>query len=252
MNILMIVQYDGTDYNGWQRQSNTPNTIQEILETALARRIGEHCTLTAAGRTDAGVHALAMPCVFRCPELNIPPKRLTLALNCILPSGIRVTDARLVADGFDPILSAVSKTYRYHVDNSAVPNVFARRYAWHIHRPLDTSAMRAAAAHFVGTHDFKAFAAAGGSAKTSVRTIFALDVERHNGSVMIDITGNGFLYNMVRIITGSLVEVGLGKKQPSDIPAIIQSLDRKKAGQTAPASGLTMVEVVYDSSLLSL
>ena len=246
MNILMTVQYDGTDYNGWQRQSNTPNTIQEILEAALTQRLGAHHPLTAAGRTDAGVHALAMPCAFRCHTLNIPPERLPLALNSILPPDIRVTGARLAADGFDPILSAVSKTYRYQIDNSQVPNVFARRYAWHIHRLLDVPVMGAGAAHFVGTHDFKAFAAAGGSAKTSIRTIFALDIERHGGTVTLSVTGNGFLYNMVRIITGTLAEVGLGKKGPWDIPAIIESLDRKKAGQTAPASGLTLVEVVYD------
>ncbi|MCL2852960.1 MAG: tRNA pseudouridine(38-40) synthase TruA [Defluviitaleaceae bacterium] len=245
MNILLTVQYDGTDYNGWQRQSNTPHTIQEILEDALAQRLGAHHLLTAAGRTDAGVHALAMPCMFQCQEIRIPADRLPFSLNSLLPPDIRVVDARITADGFDPILSASSKTYRYQLDNAAIPNVFKRRYAWHIHHPLDACAMHSAAAHFVGTHDFKAFAAAGGSAKTSVRTIFALDVERRSDEVIISVTGNGFLYNMVRIITGTLVEVGLGKKHPLDIPAIILSRDRKKAGQTAPAAGLSMIEVIY-------
>ncbi|MCL2617000.1 MAG: tRNA pseudouridine(38-40) synthase TruA, partial [Defluviitaleaceae bacterium] len=153
--------------------------------------------------------------------------------------------AGIVADGFDPITDAKHKTYRYRIDNGEVPDVFARRYAWHIHSKLDVAAMEEAAAFFVGTFDFKAFAAAGGSAKTSVRTIFGLRVERNMDMISIDVTGNGFLYNMVRIIVGTLAEVGLGKRQPADIPAVIASLDRKKAGQTAPAMGLTMVEVVY-------
>ena len=245
MNILLTVQYDGTDYNGWQRQANTPGTIQEVLESALKQRLGEFCAITAAGRTDAGVHALAMPCAFTCESLHIPPNRLPLALNSLLPQDIRIISARVVADSFDPITFAYSKTYRYQIDNARIPSVFTRRYSWHVHRALNVEAIQKAASHFVGTFDFKAFCAAGGSAKTSIRTIFGLAVEQDSDIIRLSVTGNGFLYNMVRIITGTLVEVGLGKKVPSEIPFIISSLDRKKAGQTAPASGLTLVEVVY-------
>ena len=245
MTILMTVQYDGTSYNGWQRQRNTSSTIQEILENSLEKRLGMFHPLISAGRTDAGVHALAMPCSFPCQKPRVPVENLPQALNSLLPPDIRVTGAKAVPDDFDPILCAISKTYCYQLDNSAVANVFERRYSWHIHKYLDTMSMRAAAAHFVGTHDFKAFCASGGSAKTSVRTIFALDVEQIGDMVVLSVTGSGFLYNMVRIITGTLVDVGLGKSLPSDILPIILSLDRKKAGQTAPASGLTLVRVVY-------
>jgi len=245
MNILLTVRYDGTNYNGWQRQENTPHTIQEVLEAALEVRLGAHHLITAAGRTDAGVHAFAMPCAFQCETLNIPPERLPLALNSLLPQDIRVTNARVVPDDFDSITSAVAKTYRYKLDNAEIPNVFTRYYAWHVHRPLDVAAMAEAAAHFVGIHDFKAFCAVGGSAKTSVREIFALDVVREADTISISVTGNGFLYNMVRIITGTLVDVGLGAKLPSDIPGIIASCDRKKAGQTAPACGLALINVDY-------
>ena len=249
MNILLTVQYDGTNYNGWQRQENTPHTIQQVLEGALELRLGAYRQVTAAGRTDSGVHAFAMPCAFCCEGLNIPPTRLPLALNSLLPHDIRVLHACVVPDDFDPITSAVAKTYRYQLDNAEIPNVFLRRYAWHIHKTLDTEAMAEAAAYFTGTHDFKAFCAAHGSARTSVREIFALDVVREADTISISITGNGFLYNMVRIITGTLVDVGLGAKYPSDIPAIITSCDRKKAGQTAPPCGLAMINVDYGELL---
>ena len=249
MNVLLTVQYDGTNYNGWQRQENTPHTIQQALETALFERLGTHHVITAAGRTDAGVHALAMPCAFRCDSLNIPPERLPLALNSLLPPDIRVTGAAVVRDGFDPITDAVAKTYRYQINNSEIPNVFTRRYAWHVHTPLDIAAMAQAAEHFVGVHDFKAFAAVGGSAKTSIREIFTLEVLREADMISIYVTGNGFLYNMVRIITGTLVDVGLGRKRPSEIPDILASCDRTNAGQTAPACGLAMLSVDYGENL---
>ena len=245
MNILLTVQYDGTDYNGWQRQRNTPHTVQQVLEDALTRRLGTYHKITAAGRTDAGVHALAMPCCFSCVSLNMPVERLALALNPLLPEDVRVVGAAVVADDFDPIICAVSKTYRYQIDNGHIPNVFMRRYAWHVHKGLDDLAMAKAGALFVGTYDFRAFAATGGSAKTSVRTIFDLRVYRKGDIVCLDVTGNGFLYNMVRIITGTLVDVGLGKILPEEVAGIIASLDRKKAGQTAPATGLMLLNVVY-------
>jgi len=249
MNILLTVQYDGTNYNGWQRQENTPHTIQEVLEAALELRLGARHLITAAGRTDAGVHALAMPCAFCVDSMSIPYERLPLAMNTLLPQDIRVTAACVAPDGFDPITSAVAKTYRYQLDNAEIPNVFLRKYAWHVHKQLDVAAMSEAASHFVGVHDFKGFAAAHGSAKTSVREIFALDVTREADIVSISVTGNGFLYNMVRIITGTLVDVGLGAKSLAEIPGIIASGDRKRAGQTAPACGLTMINVDYGKIL---
>ncbi|MCL2617490.1 MAG: tRNA pseudouridine(38-40) synthase TruA [Defluviitaleaceae bacterium] len=249
MTVLLTIQYDGTDYSGWQRQSNTPHTVQEVLENALERRLGAFRVITAAGRTDAGVHALAMPCAFVCDNLRIPLDRLPLALNSLLPPDIRVMSARRVGDGFCPIIDATSKTYRYEIDNSPCSDVFARRYAWQIRRELDTAAMRQAAAHFVGTHDFMAFCASGGSAATSVRTIFEINLRETANRVSISVTGSGFLYNMVRIIAGTLADVGLGKLPQERIPAILLSRDRKKAGQTAPANGLTMVGVVYPNVL---
>ena len=245
----MLTQYDGTNYHGWQRQANTPKTIQEISEDALCVRVGKFHTITAAGRTDAGVHALAMPCVFSCEELNIPFLRLPLALNSLLPSDIRIVGARQVSEAFDPIGAALSKTYRYSVDNSPIADVFSRKYAWHIPRSLDVSAMRQAAGHLVGTHDFKAFSAANGSAKTSVRTIFAINVAKSQQTVHITIRGNGFLYNMVRIISGTLVDVGLGRTPADSVLEILQSRQRKKAGQTAPAFGLMMLSVDYGQAL---
>lgn len=242
INVLMIVQYDGGNYCGWQRQANGL-AVQEVLENALEKLLGVSLDLHSAGRTDAGVHALAMPCSFKVAKLHIPTSRLHIALNPLLPQDIRVIGAREAEESFHPRFDCLKKTYTYTIDNAEIPCCFTRAYAWHILRRLDVPAMQQAALSLVGKHDFSAFASSGGNTKSNIRTIVSINVERCKNLVKVSITGDGFLYNMVRIITGTLVEIGHGKQY--DIKHILSSKDRSKAGQTAPPHGLALIEVLY-------
>ena len=253
MKLLLTIAYDGGAYSGWQRQINGLG-VQEVLETALARLLPAEpgrISLTAASRTDAGVHALGQKAAFELDELKIPAENFPKALNTFLPDDIVVTRARPVPDAFNPRFDAKSKTYRYCFLDSRYPDPLLRRYTWYVPRPLDLEAMRAACPHFIGEHDFAAFSCSGSSAKTTTRAIHGLtlekrELEREKALITMYVTGGGFLYNMVRIIAGTLVSAGLGKLGPDDIPAIIASRRRENAGKTAPPQGLTLMEVRYE------
>lgn len=243
MNIKLNLEFDGTNYCGWQIQPNDP-TIQGVLKDAIFNVTGETVMPKGSSRTDSGVHAKGYVCNFNT-QTNIPLERLPHALNAQLPEDIRVTKAEIVSDDFIASCSAIKKTYRYTIDNSVTGDVFLSRYAWHYKYPLDVGKMQEAGAHFCGTHDFLGFAASGFSVKTTVRTIHELKITQSGNIITMDITGDGFLYNMVRIIMGTLVYVGGGKIAPDQIPEIIASRDRCRAGITAPAHGLCLKEVFY-------
>ncbi len=242
-NIRITLSYDGTSYHGFQIQKNAV-TIQQTVQDAVKKITGQHCTLIGCGRTDAGVHAASYTANF-FTDSSIPADKVCLALNSVLPDDIVCTASYEENADFHSKNSALKKHYTYKILNSQIPDPFWRNYAWHWKYGLDIEKMKAAAAPFVGTHDFLGFASAGFSVKTTVRTIYSLDVSEKGNIVTVDVTGNGFLYNMVRIITGTLVFAGCGRTDPSDIPDIIASRDRTRAGITAPPQGLYLTEVIY-------
>ena len=243
MNIRLNLQFDGTNYHGWQIQPGKP-TVQGTLKTALERITRENITPIGCGRTDSGVHASFYTASFRT-NTTIPIDRMPYALNANLPADIRCTGAEYAAEDFQANTSAKSKCYRYTIDNSVFGNVFLSRYAWHYKHPLDIRAMRKAAAAFEGTHDFIGFASSGFSVKTTIRTIYGIKIAENDGVITIDVTGNGFLYNMVRIIAGTLVYTGGGRISADDMASIIASRCRDRAGITAPAKGLCLRNVFY-------
>jgi len=245
VQILLSVSYDGTNYAGWQRQSNAL-AVQEVLEIALSKVYGVDIVVRAASRTDAGVHALGQKVCFSIEKPHIPLDKLPVVINSFLPSDIAVKSAEVVSDDFNPRFNALYKTYSYTIYNSKTPNPLYSRYSTFIPQNLDFLAMQEAASAFIGKHDFAAFCAAHGSAKTSVREIYACSTKKKSNEIFtLLITGNGFLYNMVRIITGTVLFSGLKKIAPLDIPLIIASKDRKKAGKTMPPQGLVLEHVEY-------
>lgn len=243
MNVKLKLQYDGTNYHGWQIQSNGI-TVQETLMNAVESVTRERVNVIGCGRTDAGVHALNYVCNFHT-DSSIPMERLPYALNSRLPEDIRVFHAETVDDGFHAGGSAVKKRYVYRILNRDFNDAFLCKYAWHYKFPLDIEAVRNAAAAFLGEHDFVGFASSGFTVKTTVRTIYSLDVTRSGDVMALDIVGNGFLYNMVRIIAGTLAYVGSGKIDWRDMENIINSKCRERAGITAPPQGLFLKEVYY-------
>ena len=242
-NFKLILQYDGTNYHGWQIQPNAV-TVQQTVCEAIKKLTGENITLVGAGRTDSGVHAINYSANFRS-NTTIPAEKLPYALNTKLPQDIICKHAETVPYEFHASNSAVKKTYIYRILNSQYDDAFQNRYSWHYKYFLDDNIMDTAAKHFIGVHDFAGFCSSGFSAQTTVREIYNLTVTRSGDIITISVTGNGFLYNMVRIITGTLVNVGIGKIRPEDMPDIIKSCDRKRAGITAPAKGLFLSEVFY-------
>lgn len=244
MNYKLILQYDGTKLNGWQKQGNTDNTIQGKLEAILQRMYGEAVEIHGSGRTDAGVHALGQVANFHAPSVYCPEK-IQCELNEYLSKDIRVLKAEEAPERFHARLSAKAKTYEYRIDNGEVADVFSRKYTMRENEPLDLEAMRKAAGYFIGSHDFKSFCANKKMKKSTVRTVSSIIIEEKAGIVTIRYTGNGFLYNMVRILTGTLIEVGRGKRRPEEIPGILEALDRGAAGFTAPPQGLFLVNVTY-------
>lgn len=242
-NIKLTLQYDGTNYHGWQVQKNAV-TVQETVKAALEKITGGEIKLTGCGRTDAGVHAERYVCNFHTAA-SIPAEKIPYALNSYLPRDIVCLGAEIAGDDFDARNSAVKKRYAYNILNREFPDAVLCRYAWHYKYPLDAEKMRLAAGAFIGEHDFIGFASSGFSVKTTVREIYSLDVLRRGDVITIDVTGNGFLYNMVRIIAGTLVFAGGGKINPSDMADIIASKDRNRAGITAPPQGLCLKEVYY-------
>ncbi len=242
-NIAIRLMYDGAAYHGFQRQKNGV-TIQEKLEDAVFAITGERTPVIGCSRTDAGVHARSYVAMF-ASKTRVAMSQLPKALNSALPEDIRVLEAWVAPAEFHPIFSAVEKTYEYTIVNRRCMDVFLRAYAWFYPIPLDVSRMQKAAEHFIGEHDFSAFMAAGGSAKTTVRHIKRLEITEEDGIIKIRITANGFLYNMVRIITGTLVYVGNGKLQSEDIPTLLLAKDRRRVGMTAPPEGLMLLSTVY-------
>ena len=243
MNRKLSLQYDGTAYHGWQIQENAV-TVQETVKNALSELTGEKINLIGCGRTDAGVHALDYTCNFHT-ETTIPVEKIPYALNSRLPNDIICFAAAVVPDGFHAKNSAVAKRYLYKILNAPFPDAFMKNYAWHFKYPLDAEKMQKAAEAFLGEHDFIGFASSGFTVKTTVRTIYSLDVSKENNIITIDITGSGFLYNMVRIIAGTLAFAGCGKLEPEDMARIIASKNRAEAGITAPPQGLFLKEVRY-------
>lgn len=241
--MLLKIAYDGTDYFGWQRQNNFV-TVQQRVEEALSGLLKTEITVRGSSRTDTGVHALGQGVLFE-GNFTIPEENFPFALNSFLPHDIVCRGARLVDESFHPQYSVIKKTYRYRIFNDRLNNPLISRYCEFVPRALDFEKMRSVCPYFVGEHDFKAFCASGSTAKTTVRQIFALTVAKNQNIIDIEVTGNGFLYNMVRIIAGTLVDVGLGKINPLSVPAIIESCDRTLAGKTLSPKGLTLMEIVY-------
>lgn len=276
-NIGLVVSYDGTNYNGFQSQP-FGNTIQDKLQEAIRGLTGEALKVTGSGRTDAGVHARGQVVNFFTYSA-IPIERWQMALNARLPDDIVVREAVELPETFHARKGAIQKTYRYSIYNNRVPDVFSRRYKLFHYGALDLASMKEAATHLCGEHDFTSFCSRKAVKQSYVRTLFAADLLTDNrvgdspigddltgngrigngrigndastgnidyhGTIHIDLTGSGFLYNMVRIIVGTLLEVGEGKRKPADIKRILEARDRLAAGPTAPARGLCLLEVVY-------
>lgn len=247
MNYRMQIQYDGTRFRGWQRQASTGDTIQGKLEAILTKQFGETVEIDGASRTDAGVHALAQIANFHIREEKaVDPSELQKEINRYLPEDIAVTGVAAAGERFHSRLNATGKTYEYHLMRSGTYNVFARKYAWQMSEPLDIEAMREAAGHLLGSHDFRSFCTKAAKKKSTVRTIRLLEIYETKNEIVIEITGNGFLYNMVRILVGTLVEVGRGQRRPEEIPRILEKRERKAAGETAPACGLFLKQIYYE------
>ncbi len=242
-NIRIWMKYDGTDFHGYQIQKNG-FTVQEALTVALNRLTGESISVTGCSRTDAGVHAEVYAANF-FSNTKIPTDKLPFALNAQLPESIRVTAAEYVNNDFHATFSAKEKTYEYTIDTGKIADPFLLRYAWHFPYDLDMDKMRAAAEFLEGRHDFSAFCAAGAQTKTSVRTVKVIEIIKENTLVKVKITADGFLYNMVRIIVGTLAYAAIGRIGVGEMEAIISSCDRRRAGITAPPQGLRLVSVVY-------
>jgi len=242
--LYLIVEYDGTDYCGWQRQINGPS-VQQALEEALARLTGETVSVTGSSRTDAGVHARGL-CAHFDSATRIPPEKLAFALNTMLPSDIRIRESGAARENFHARYSAAGKVYRYAFYNGRHDRAIGRQYSAHVPLPLDERLMHEEAQALLGAHDFAAFAASGSVVKSTVRTIYRASVARMGDEVSLLVLGDGFLYNMVRIIAGTLMEVGTGKRAPGAIAQAIETGDRLALGQTAPARGLTLERVLYE------
>jgi tRNA pseudouridine38-40 synthase len=245
--IKMCLAYDGTNYAGWQVQAGQGRveTVQGTVEKALALITKEEgIRVVGAGRTDAGVHARGQVIHFDT-QSRIPINRFPAALNSVLPPDIRFYEAEEVSGDFHAQYWAKEKTYRYTLDRSPVPDVFLRNYACHVPYELDVATMKEAAQYLIGTHDFRSFCAAGSSVKTFVRTIKEIHLSETGSLIYVNITADGFLYNMIRIIVGTLLEIGRGKMSPGYITKLIAARDRSLAGPTAPAKGLCLENVVY-------
>lgn len=246
-NLKLTIAYDGTDYHGWQVQPNG-NTVQAELEQALSRFTGgrNRVTVTGSGRTDAGVHAWGQVANWFY-DGSLPCERVQAALNGLLPAAIRVRRVEDEESGFHARKSAAAKTYLYLIDNAPYANPLLRRWAWHVRQPLDLAALRVASGYLVGEHDFLSFKAADGETATSRRTIYQVRWRRRGTVLLFFVRGSGFLKNMVRIIVGTLVEFGRGRRAPAEMAAIIAAADRQAAGITAPARGLVLRSVEYRS-----
>ncbi len=241
--VMLVVAYDGTNYHGWQLQPNVV-TIESVLNEALSSLFNEDIKVIGASRTDTGVHSLGNVAVFDT-RARMPAEKIAYALNQRLPEDIRIQSSREVATDFHPRRQNSRKTYEYRILNCEFPMPVHRLYSYFTYVPLDIELMRKAAFYLVGEHDFKSFCSVNTTAETTIRTIYDISVEKTGDMISIKVTGSGFLYNMVRIIAGTLMEVGKGKLSPEKIPDILKALDRTHAGPTAPACGLTLYKYEY-------
>ena len=241
--VRLIISYDGTNYCGWQIQINGI-TIEEIINKELSNLLGEEIAVIGASRTDSGVHAIGNVAVFDT-ETRIPPEKISFALNQRLPDDIRIQKSEEVPADFHPRYCDSTKTYEYKILNRKFPDPLNRLYTHFVYLPLDVEKMKEAATYIVGEHDFASFCSAGSQVKTTTRTVYTLDVDKENDIISIRISGNGFLYNMVRIIVGTLIKVGLGVYPPEYVKEILESKNRYKAGPKAPARGLTLIGIKY-------
>lgn len=242
-NIKLTIEYDGSNYFGWQKQNNK-ETVQETIERAILAVTGEKINLTGSSRTDTGVHAKGMVANFKT-NTSIPPNKIKFALNNKLPDDIVIINSEEVSEDFHSRYNSKGKTYCYTIINRKDRLALGRNYAYQFKWDLDIERMKSACKYFLGEHDFCAFMSSGSSVKTTVRTINELYIENNKDEIKIFISANGFLYNMVRIIVGTLIMVGIGKISDKDITDIIESKDRTKAGACVPANGLTLEKVYY-------
>jgi len=244
-NVKLTIEYDGTGYQGWQVQGDSP-TIQLILEQQIPKAVQHPVRVTGSGRTDSGVHAVGQVANFQT-ESAIPAGNLVHAVNAHLPRDIAVVSAEDVPEAFHARFSAKGKTYRYTILNREARSPLLRDRAWHVRTKLDVDRMVLAARHLAGEHDFQAFQSKSAETEemSTVRTITQLDIASHDSLVEFTVSASGFLYNMVRAIVGTLVQVGVGRFEPADVQRILQSRDRSQAGPTAPARGLCLIEVHY-------
>ena len=242
-NLRLDICYDGTKYRGWQRLSGVENTIQGKLEQTLSRLLGEQIEVSGSGRTDAGAHAMGQVVSFHT-ESDLSCREILEGLRRYLPEDIGISSCQEANPRFHARLNAKTKTYRYRIWNSENPCVFDRKYLWHLPEELDLEAMRKAATYFLGEHDFSAFCANKKMKKSTVRRIDTIEIVKNGDEIVLNFTGNGFLYNMVRILVGTLVEVGRGEREADSIPALFGQ-KRECAGVLAPAQGLCLMEVTY-------
>lgn len=241
--VRLIISYDGTNYCGWQIQINGI-TVEEIINRELSNLLGEEIAVIGASRTDSGVHAIGNVAVFDT-ETKIPAEKISFALNQRLPEDIRIQKSEEVPTDFHPRYCDSTKTYEYKILNRRFPDPLNRLYTHFVYMPLDVGKMKEAAIYIIGEHDFASFCSAGSQVKTTTRTVYTLDIAKESDIISIRISGNGFLYNMVRIIVGTLIKVGLGVYPPEHVKEILESKDRYQAGPKAPARGLTLVGIEY-------
>ncbi len=243
-NFRIILQYEGTKYQGWQRQDSTENTIQGKLERLLSKMCKEPVEIQGSGRTDAGVHAWGQVANFHC-NTELSCEEILDYMNRYLPEDIGVIRVEQVPERFHSRLNAKGKIYCYRVMTGCIPHVFDRRYVYEHPEKLDVVSMKKAAESLLGTHDFKAFTSTKRGKKSTIRTIEAIDIVQDGDEIRFTYKGDGFLYHMVRILTGTLLEVGEGKRNWQDIPMVLDSKERERAGFLAPAQGLALMEVIY-------
>lgn len=243
-NYKLVIQYDGTRYQGWQKQNSGVNTIQGKLEAIFEELNGEPTSVHGAGRTDTGVHALHQVANVYVKQ-DLSEEEVLQYVNKYLPEDIAVTSVVKVIDRFHARLHAKKKVYQYCISNSSISNVFRRKYTYTISEKLDLKRMEEAANELVGTHDFKGFCSKSSSKKSTTRTIYSIEIQKQGDEIQITYIGNGFLYHMVRILTGTLIEVGQGKRDICTIQEILTEKNRQKAGELVPGKGLILLDVIY-------
>lgn len=242
--VRLIVAYDGTNYSGWQTQTNSV-AVQDVLNRHLSELLGEEIETIGASRTDAGVHALGNVAIFDTNH-RMPAEKISYALNTRLPEDIRIQKSEEVTSDFHPLAVKSIKTYEYKILNRKMPLPTLRNYVHFTYVPLDVDKMCEGAQYLIGEHDFKSFCGAGAQVKTTVRHVLDINIKKEEDLITMRVTGKGFLYNMVRIIAGTLIEVGKGNYPPEHVKEILEACDREAAGPTAPARGLTLVQIQYN------